>query len=281
MQNVRTPRRTFLLAAAGIVVGGTVIALRAQAPATDTTLPAFEVASVKPNKSVSSNESAMPAPGGRFVATNATLRNLITMAYDIQWFRLVGGSSRLTDRFDIVAKMPEHADHGQLRLMLRTLLAERFNLKAHNETREQPIYALVLAKRDGGFGPELRRSAADCEAIRVARATSRPDLAPPPVDPLPCSSSMMFGRLTMRDMPLDILANTLSGMVGRVVFDRTALTGNFNLSLRYAPDGTDSAQSQDPSIFTALQEQLGLTLESTKGPVEVLVIDHVEQPTPD
>jgi uncharacterized protein (TIGR03435 family) len=152
----------FLLAAAGIVVGGIVIALRAQAPATDTTLPAFEVASVKPNKSVSSNESVMPAPGGRFVATNATLRNLITMAYDIQWFRLVGGSSRLTDRFDIVAKMPEHVDHGQLRLMLRTLLAERFILKAHNETREQPIYALVLGKRDGGFGPELRRSDADC-----------------------------------------------------------------------------------------------------------------------
>ena len=92
---------------------------------------------------------------------------------------------------------------------------------------------------------------------------------------------MMFGRLTMRDMPLDILANTLSGMVGRVVFDRTALKGNFNLSLRYAPDGKDSAQSQDASIFTALQEQLGLKLESTKGPVEVLVIDHVEQPTPD
>ena len=238
MQNMRTTRRTFLLATAGIVVGGAVIALRAQAPATDTTLPAFEVASVKPNKSVSINESVMPASGGRFVATTATLRNLITMAYDIQWFRLVGGSSRLTDRFDIVAKMPEHADHGQLRWMLRTLLA-------------------------------------------VARATSRPDLAPPPVDPLPCSSSMMFGRLTMRDMPLDILANTLSGMVGRVVFDRTALTGNFNLSLRYAPDGTDSAQSQDPSIFTALQEQLGLKLESIKGPVEVLVIDHVEQPTPD
>jgi uncharacterized protein (TIGR03435 family) len=240
------------------------------------------VASVKPNKSMSSNASMMPAPGGRFVATNASLTNLISMAYDIPFFRLVGGASRLTDRFDIVAKMPERVGLGRIPLMLRTLLAERFNLKAHNETREQPIYALVLAKRDGRFGPELRRSDADCEAIRAARATSRPDLAPPPtVAPLRCSSSMTFGRLTIRDMPLDTLANSLSGMVGRVVFDRTALAGNFNLSLRYAPDGTDSAQSQDPSIFTALQEQLGLKLESTKGPVDVLVIDHVEQPTPD
>jgi uncharacterized protein (TIGR03435 family) len=92
---------------------------------------------------------------------------------------------------------------------------------------------------------------------------------------------MSLGRLTIRDLPLDNLVDTLSAMVGRVVFNRTALAGNFNLSLRYAPDGTDSSQSQDPSIFTALQEQLGLKLESTKGPVDVLVIDHVEQPTAD
>ena len=224
-------RQTFLATIAGVVAVSVVGVLRAQTPTTDSKALAFEVASVKPNKSVSSNESLMPAPGGRFVATDASLRNLIIMAYDIPGFRLVGDASLLTDHFDIVAKMPERADYGQLRVMLRTLLAERFNLKAHMEMREQPIYALVLAKRDGRFGSEFRRSDVDCEATRLARGTSRPDLAPPaPGAPLPCSSSMSFGRITIRDMSLDTLANMLSGMVGRGVVDRTALAGNFSLS---------------------------------------------------
>jgi uncharacterized protein (TIGR03435 family) len=228
------------------------------------TPPAFEVASVKPNKSGSALESISPTPG-RFVATNATLRNLITVAYRIPWTRLVGESSVLSERFDIAAKMPDDAEPGQMGLMLQTLLAERFHLKAHSETREQPVYALVLARSDGQLGPELRLSESDCTPTRLERPA--------------CGWSNGPSTLKANGVPMTALANSLSGIVDRIVIDRTNLTGTYDLDLQFAR--FDVPGSELPSIFTALQQQLGLKLESTESPIEFVVIDDIERPTPD
>jgi bla regulator protein blaR1 len=301
--------------AAVVVVAALVIAvlsppwLRAQSLAPDIGSPAFEVASVKPNKSVDGRRGGSFAPG-RFNQTSVTLRQLIQMAYGRQAFdvrEISGGPSWIdSDRFDIVAKadgdlralyLPDgKGSPGLAYLMLRTLLAERFRLVVHAETRELPVYALVMARRDGRTGPQLRRSDVDCAAITAASAasvakTGRLPASPGPGKGPPCSIGPRPGHLTGNAASLSQLAAVLSSSVNRVVLDRTGLTGAFDLNLDWTPDQppppTDAARAidrpADPglSIFTALQEQLGLKLESTKGPVDVIVIDRAEQPTPD
>jgi uncharacterized protein (TIGR03435 family) len=301
---VQTFRSTFLLATAGIVIVGAVNALQAQAPATDTKLPAFEVAAVKPNKTGSGGMS-FNSPPGRFTATNMSLRLLIQNAWRLRVFQLVGGPSWLdTDRFDIVAKTPDGALPDQVSMMLQSLLTERFRLAVHKETRDAPTYALVMARGDGRLGRQLTRSTVDCTAIiaarRAARGQSPPQVPPnpPPAGERPvCSTRMMARSGPAGGIMLNILAGgttmanlaeLISSSVGRMVVDRTGLQGEFDVDLQFAPErlsanpAGSAAQLDDaPSFFTALQEQLGLKLESTKGPVDVLVIDHVEQPTPD
>jgi uncharacterized protein (TIGR03435 family) len=292
MQNAQTFRRTFLLATAGIVAVGAVNALRAQAPAADTKPPAFEVASVKPHRSDDQRVMMVAQPGGRFTAMNIPLRFLIRTAYRLQDDQIAGGPTWLTsDRFDIIAKTEDGASPTQLPSMLQALLADRFKLAVHHEAKELPIYALVLARSDGTLGSQLRRN--DCELADSAPA------APDATQPRRCGSiSNGFGRLTIRAMPMAQILQFLSPAVNRVVLDRTGLTGNFDLDLQWTPDlpqgpsggrppgeppllNGQIVDPNGPSIFTALQEQLGLKLESTKGPVDVLVIDHVEQPAPD
>jgi uncharacterized protein (TIGR03435 family) len=292
MQNAPTFRRTFLLATAGIVAAGVINALRAQVPAPDTKPSAFEVASVKPHRSDDQRVMMVAQPGGRFTAMNIALRFLIRTAYRLQDDQISGGPTWLTsDRFDIVAKTEDGASPTQLPSMLQGLLADRFKLAAHHETKELPIYALVLARSDGTLGSQLRRN--DCESAGSAPA------APDATQPRRCGSiSNGFGRLTIRAMPMAQILQFLSPSVNRVVLDRTGLIGNFDLDLQWTPDVPQAppggrppgeppllngqiVDPNGPSIFTALQEQLGLKLESTKGPVDVLVIDHVEQPTPD
>ena len=251
----------------------------AQAPvATDR----FEVASVKPNASGALSPSDTVS-SGRFIATNESLRNLITLAYRIPWFRVVGGPDWLSNRFDIVAKIPDAGQAAQVQVMLQHLLTDRFALEVHRETRDQPVYALVIARTDRRLGPQLHTSDVDCAQVMARRAAaeksgagsqagqdescSRPPLAP--------------GHLTLHGLRLESLTNWLSGILGdRAVVDRTGLSGNFDVDLRYAvtPAG---APSDSPSIFTAVQEQLGLKLEPTRAPIEVLVIDSAQRPEPD
>src|SRR5437773_2416374 len=168
--------------------------LRAQAPQTAAAGPAFEVASVKPNNSGDGRVMFANQPGGRFTATNVTLKMLIRQAYQLQDFQVVGGPGWMTsDHFDIVAKAeqgtpPEtpsldRTGPTRIQLMIRALLAERFQLVAHNENRELPIYALVLARSDGKLGPELRKSDVDCNAMFAARG--RAGMPPPPGPPQP------------------------------------------------------------------------------------------------
>jgi uncharacterized protein (TIGR03435 family) len=261
----------------------------------------FEVASVKPNKSGDGRVMLGMAPGGRFTATNVTLRMLIRNAYQLQDFQIAGGPNWLnSDHFDIVAKADRDVapaqpggPPGPLQMMLRALLADRFKLAAHNETRDMPIYALVLARSDGKLGPQLHPSATDCAAIMAAnRARGGPPAFPEAARP-PCGMRMGPGQMSGGAFPLSQLASTLSVIVQRVVIDRSGLTGAYDFDLTWTPDQTLQGQPppgapapppidpNGPSIFTALQEQLGLKLDSQRGPVDVLVIDKAEPPTPD
>jgi uncharacterized protein (TIGR03435 family) len=169
--------------------------------------------------------------------------------------------------------------------MLRTLLADRFKLVVRRETREVAMYALVPARRDRSRGPQLRPIAKDCADWIAGRSAT----APPPMGDLPCGRQVV-NRFAIRAsaMTMSQLANLLTPRVERSVQDRTGLTGNFYLDLQWKPaPGTEGPldtglpDSLPTSLFTALQEQLGLTLQSTKGLVDVLVIDRVDRPTPD
>jgi uncharacterized protein (TIGR03435 family) len=178
-------------------------------------------------------------------------------------------------------------------LALRSLLADRFQLKVHRETREMDVYALVMAKPGGDPGPALKPTTQDCspEAMRALMGRGGPPPAPASGAPFLCGARIMSGRLQIGGMPIATILGPLGGMTGRSVVDRTGLTGGWDADLTFAPEPNRGATPPDapaaavnsdaPSLFTALQEQLGLKLESTRAPIEVVVIDSVERPVPD
>jgi uncharacterized protein (TIGR03435 family) len=186
-----------------------------------------------------------------------------------------------------------------LQMAIRALLAERFNLVVHNESKEMPIYALILARGDGKLGPEMKKSETDCAALAAARGRGPggppPSGPPAPGQPMPCGIRIGMGNLVMGGASLGQFAQSLAMFVGRMVSDKTGLTGGWDLNLTWTPDnmpqrppGAPDPQingaaidPNGPSIFTAIQEQLGLKLDSQRGPVDVLVIDKAEHPTPD
>ena len=259
----------------------------------------FETASVKPNKSGAEERLIRMDPrGGSLAVTNMQLRELITFAYQIQRFQLEGGPDWIaSDRFDILAR-PERevpstgAGLDPLRMMLRTLLADRFKLVMHKETKELPIFELVLAREDGKLGPQLRPAAVDCAArAAAARAGTPPPASSGPPGPGSCGSTMNPLRIRGGGVTLALLASLLEGPAQRLVIDRTGLAGNWDLEVNYTPDQSQVPPSlagaplpgldpNGPSLFAALEEQLGLKLRPARGPVDVLVIDSVQQPTP-
>jgi uncharacterized protein (TIGR03435 family) len=176
--------------------------------------------------------------------------------------------------------------------MLQALLVDRFKLALRTETRQMPIYELVVASRDGKPAPQLRPAQADCAALEAALATGTPPPPPPPTGP-GCGSGGRLGGLRFGGQPLTAFAGLLSRLVQRVVVDRTGLPGNWELELTFSSDPSQlglppsvpapplppNADPNGPSLFTALEEQLGLKLQPTRGPVEVYVIDRVERPT--
>jgi uncharacterized protein (TIGR03435 family) len=280
-----------LAGAGAVVLWGAIVA--AQPIAQDAPSMAFEVASVKPNASGPGESYIRRQPGGGFQVRNMTLRDLVTFAYQVQGFQLVGGPDWIRDdRFDITAKagrdLPPTGFGGTApeMLMLRALLEERFRLAVHRETREMPIYALVLARPDGQPGPQLRRSQTDCAALM--KAASAPGAAPPPQrdDGRPlCGLTGRSGLIMGGGYPISELPRFFSAQVQRVVVDKTGLTGAWDFDLKFTPQqvaaGVDAQVDGAASLFTALQEQLGLKLEPAEGPVDVLVIDRVQPPTPD
>jgi bla regulator protein BlaR1 len=225
---------------------------------------AFEVALVKPSSSGRPGTSIETDPG-RFKAINATVRFLIMYAYGIKDFQLTGGPGWIgSETYDIEAKSDIKTGDREFPVMTQTLLADRFQLKFHRETRELPVYSLVLAKN----GPKL---------------------APAPEAEDKSTRGNGRGELTIKNGKVANLASALSNILGRTVVDNTGLTGSYDLTLKWTPDeyqppplrpNLPPADPNGPSIFTALQEQLGLKLESTKGPIAVLVVDSAQKPEP-
>jgi uncharacterized protein (TIGR03435 family) len=267
---------------AGALAGG----LPAQTPPR----PAFEVASVKHHRSGDIEQDFATTPDGSFRLTNATARMFIRQAYRLQDFQILDAPPWTElDRFDVRARAPRGATTAALPGMLQSLLQERFRLLAHREMRDMPIYALAMNRRDGALGPNLRRTPPEASAVCAAQRASRD--APPRSDGRLCGIGITGGSVRAGDATLGQLLGLLSPVVGRTSIDKTRLAGTFDYELNWsaeqlsAPPAASDAPSErainpnGASVFTALQEQLGLKLESTKGPVEVLVIDHIERPT--
>jgi uncharacterized protein (TIGR03435 family) len=302
-----------LLTAAGIVAFVTPVAVGALNPppqtrelAASATLPAFEEVSVRPNDtSGPGGRGGGQMQPGRYLAQNLTLKSMIRRAFgspgsggpntslDLLEQEVAGGPEWITtDKWDVNATTPQATDPGRMRLMLQRMLAERFRLRAHWEKRELPVYVLSLARADASLGAGLRRTPDDeCKAAQAAGPPPMPPAGqpgqPPPPMPPPNCGAIQFGpgQLTARGAPMEWLAQTLTNVpvitgIDRPVVDRTGLKGNFGFELKFAPATSTTPDPDRPHLITALQEQLGLKLEASRAPIDVLVIDSVEKPSP-
>ena len=247
-----------------VATASTLVLAQTPAPIPMSTDLAFEVASVKPNNSGSTSSSTSGRQGS-FTANNVTLRGLIIFAYRLREFQLTTGPGWITsERYDILARAPENVRTDNP-AMVRTLLRDRFKLVAHQETRQDQIYALAMARSDRKFGPLIKPSTLNCASAQ-------------------CGINTLSGRMVGTGQSMTQLVAALGSFaVRRSVLDRTALTGRYDFDLQWTPDtSVGSGTANDaPSIFAALQEQLGLKLETGRGPVDFLVIDSIERPAPD
>jgi uncharacterized protein (TIGR03435 family) len=280
-----------------IVIAGTALLAgsQSQTPPAEPSLE-FEVASIRRNTSGDFRKSVGPSPGG-FSALNVTLRDLLPLAYGVPQamagIRIVGGPAWADrERFDIEARTNGRQPAARIGQMLRALLAERFQLKAHSETRELSVYALVVENADGRFGPHLKAASYDCAARYAALARMETPL-PLPVPAADgrqaCSGRVRPGDLYAIGFDMDWLTATLSPLVSRVVLNRTGLNGGYDFTLEWTPEQAPTPRPGEPelridpngpSIFTALREQLGLRLDQQRAPVDVIVIDEAHYPTP-
>jgi len=269
--------------------------LAAQQPA-----PVYEVASVKANRDSAAVPRFQVAPG-RYTWIANSVSSLISLSHQRNAFdrrEIIGGPDWIEkDRFDVTVQAFAGAPlsdldgfPGPVFAMVRAVLADRFGLVTHNEVRERPVYALTLARADRRLGTGLKPTGIDCaDALRTMVAPvpgQRPAGAPP------CTFGGGPGRILGNNISLSMLANMLAGTVGRPVVDRTGVADYFNVTLEYTPEAGITGhvpadappldpplRADAPSLFTALQEQLGLKLEATRAPVDVVVIDKVSQPT--
>ena len=243
--------------------------LSAQSKPPEASNLAYDVASIKPNKSGESGGSWGRRPGGRWIMVNTAISVMILQAYPTKVDELFGAPDWVaSEPYDVEARASFEPTIEEHRVMLRALLADRFKFAAHYETRERPIYNLVVARTDRRLGPRLRHVAdtIDC-------ATYKPKNA---IDAPVCGARTRAGStltFTSGGLRMASLADMISTYAGRPIVDRTGLTGFFDLTLEFTP-GPDGL-----SIFTALQEQLGLKLEPARGPLDVVVIERIERPT--
>ena len=307
-----------LLTTAGAIAFIAPIAVGAQNPPAQArdlppaaTLPSFEEASIRPNVTEGRGGRGGQFQPTRWVSQNVTLKTILkntfarqgaggpTTALPLLDSQVIGGPDWLdTDKFDVIATTPA-ATHPtpppQSRQMALRLLLDRFKLKAHWETRELPVYVLSKARADGTLGPGLTpTSNGECEKARAGGPPPMPAGTPPgqppgPLPPMPPQGcgSIQFGpgQLTARGAPMELLGQTLTSIpvvtgIDRPIIDRTGLQGNYGFALKFAPVGSANADLDRPELVTALREQLGLKLEAARAPVDVLVVDSVEKPTP-
>ena len=259
--------------------------------------PKFEAASIKAAEDPGFR-MVRPLPGR--LTANAPVKMLLQNAYSVQAYQILGGPAWLdSERYAIEAKATGSADRAQIFLMLQALLEERFQLKIHRETREMPVFALVASRHGIKLSAPKEGSCVDPDPT-AAPAWAGGRMPPPGTSPAikprcgtigfglqPAGAQMRGGKIAMPE-----LVRSLAMAMGRPVIDRTGHTGLFDVQLDFTPDESTplmpppppdgsggSADSRGPSIMSALEEQLGLRLESSKGPVEVIVIDHVERPS--
>ncbi len=235
-----------------------------------TSAPAFEVVTIKANDGLSRGGASGWQPGGRYQAKNLPGNMLVQIAYGtpqraLLGYQLVDAPSWLNNaRYDIAGKVRTDLASTELKELaakgpqyLQSLLADRFKLRVHHETRQLQRYRLTRARTDGALGPRLRRSA-------CATADA-------------CAMQYGPNRYKFEGITIARFAADLSGNLAQVIADDTGLAGRYDLELEWSLDQTDDK----PSLFTAIQEQLGLNLVAERGPVDVVVIDHIERPTED
>jgi len=255
-------RVVVLLALEVILAGG-------QAPAPPPLPDRFDVISIKPAPS-SRQGGGYDYPPGRFVSENRTARELVMLAFGTDSFRTAGGADWIgRERFDITATVAGPWQDGRPAVLVRHLLEDRFGLKAHRETRPLPVYTLTRARTDGTLGPNLRPVKTDCAAWRQNPEMPR------------CSTQTAPGQIiaTGSEWSRTMQFTTLARATGRLVLDRTGLTGQYDITLQWDdPVANDQSRA---SIFTAVREQLGLRLDARTEPLEVVVIDRIERPAPD
>ena len=256
----------------------------------------FDVVSVKPNKAGSCPPCNLGlAPEGVRV-NNLPLATILAMSHRLQADQIVDLPSwARTESYDIIGKAPSGVPLtiDNVMAMMRDTLGERFQLKTRLEMRERPVYALVQLK-PGAVGPKLAPAKGDCPSLNgpPGRGTPPPSAAPPTPAMLRCGGTTRPGSVSVHGMPLNAFTRLVGPIVGRIVINRTGLEGDWDLDLEFAPEGPNpaagvqpvappGAPSDLPSVFTAIQEQLGLKLESTRAPVEVVVVERLERPTPD
>jgi uncharacterized protein (TIGR03435 family) len=253
--------------------------------------PRFEVASIKPNVTGNGSPSYEAQPGGRFLIGNAPFKLMLALAYTLRDYQISGGPSWIaTDRWDLQAKAPEGSipagleypspatPNHPLFLMLQSLLEDRFQLRVHREARDEPVYELSVAKN----GSKMKLSA-DQDEVDFPTGPTR-------AEPVPRGRIRMQGpKIDGRAIRIAQLVSILSDTTKRPVINKTGLSGLYDFTLEWSPEpglaanqnGQPAAPPNDsrPSFLTALQEQLGLKLESARGPVEVLVVDSVSKPS--
>jgi uncharacterized protein (TIGR03435 family) len=266
----------------------------------------FEVAAIKAVDGASPTMMRM-LPGGRLDSNGLPIGVLLRQALQKPDYQIVGAPGWIdAERYSITAKAPEGTPPGAMTVMMLNLLKDRFHLTTHLETREQPIFNLVIARTNGRLGPDLKPTPAECQAAMAERLAAMKAAAergaplplptfPDPSAPVPCGSMRMGpGLINGSGRTIAQILPTLSDLLGRPVIDKTGLTGPYDFALRFAPTGratglfallpgaTPPPEDPDaPGLSTAVQEQLGLKLESARGPVEVVVIDRIEKPTLD
>lgn len=247
---------------------------------------AFEAVVLKRNTSGSQSMSAGSQPGGVHRMTNGPISTIFGNAYRSESNEVKGAPDWFTtERYDLTGRIVGNPTPEQERALWQALFFERMKLKAHHETEERPIYHLVLARADGRLGPNLTRSAVDCTGRRQAQL--RGEKVPPlPVAGAngvpPCSARTGGGTLTAAGRDMAYLGRSIAGLAGRMIVDKTGLTGDYDFVLKFSTQRPGEPNPDDsPNIYTALQEQLGLKLEPARGPVEFVVIDHIERPKTD
>ena len=286
---MRLLTRKVVLVVAAVAVG--VMLVAAPAPAQK---PSFEVASIKRSDPNQRGATVQTMLGSRFVARGVSLRSLLTFAYGVRTFQIIGGPGWIgTDPWDIEAKAGEGTKPSlpylfdpnapdSMAVRVQSLLEDRFQLKIHHETRELPTYELVIAKSNLKM-----KLSEDQTPFKIPEPGTAPSLPQCEGGIGRYQLRLARGKIQGCAVGLGGFVEDLSQQVGRTIVDKTGLTGLYDINLQWTPDVLAAANRPDsqspsidgPSIFTALQEQLGLRLESAKGPVEVFVIDHVERPS--